>query len=90
MKVLKNLDTQCTESELSGGIIWCYSEKTAERFNELEKNIQYQEGLPENFVNAQGKARVLILDDLLNQEYSEAVCDLFTEGSHHRNGYVFL
>jgi len=30
------------------------------------------------------------LDDLLNQVYSEAVCDLFTNGSHHRNVSVFL
>jgi hypothetical protein len=32
----------------------------------------------------------LILDDLLNQVYSEAVCDLFTKGSHHRNVSVFV
>lgn len=51
-----------------------YSEKTAVPYNELDKlqNIQYQEGLPENFGNAQGKPRLLILDDLLNEVYSEA------------------
>jgi hypothetical protein len=30
------------------------------------------------------------LDDLLNQVYSEAVCDLFTKGSHNRNETVCL
>ena len=61
-------------------------------YNELDKlrNIQYQEGLPENVGNARGKPRLLILDDLLNQVYYEAVCDLFTKGSHHRNVSVFL
>ena len=38
------------------------------------KNIQFQEGLPENFGNARGTPSLLILNDLLNQVYSEAVC----------------
>jgi len=92
VKFLKNLDTQCTESEFSGGIIWCYSEKTAVHYKQLTglKNIQFQEGLPENFGDARGWPSLLILDDLLNQVYSEAVCELFTNGSHHRNVSVIL
>ena len=56
VKFLKNLDTQCTESTFSGDIIWCYSEKTAVPYNQLSglKNIQFQEGLPDNFGNARG------------------------------------
>ena len=57
---------------------------------EIKMNIQFLEGLPENFRNAQGKPSILILDDLLNQMYSEAVCDLFTKGSHHSNFSVIL
>jgi len=34
--------------------------------------------------------RVSILDDLLNEVYSKDVCDLFTNGSHHRNISVIL
>jgi hypothetical protein len=34
---LKNLDSQCTETEFGGGIIWCYSEKTAVPYKELNK-----------------------------------------------------
>jgi hypothetical protein len=93
VKVLKNLDTQCTERDFSGGIVWCYSEKTAVPYIELKKlkkNVQYQEGLPEDFGDDRGKPRLLILDDLLNQVYSEEVCDLSTKGSHHRNVSVFL
>ena len=92
VKFLKNLDTQCTESRFSGGIIWCYSEKTAVPYKQLTgvKNIRFQEGLPETFGNTRGKPSLLILDDLLNQVYSETVCDLFTKGSHHRNVSVIL
>ena len=61
-------------------------------YNQLTglKNIQFQEGLPENFSNAHSKHSLLILDDMLNQVYSDAVCDLFTKGSHHRNVSVIL
>ena len=53
-------------------------------------NIRFLEGIPENFGNAQGQPSLLILDDLLNEAYSEAVCYLFTKGSHHRNVSVIL
>jgi hypothetical protein len=91
VKFLKNLDTQRTEAEFSGGNIWCYTEKTAVPYKGLRKlkNI-HQEGLPEDFADTQGKPSLLILDDLLNQVYSEAVCDLFTKGSHHRKVSVFF
>jgi hypothetical protein len=56
----------------------------------LKKNIQVREGLPENFENSRGLQCLFILDDLLNEVYSRAVCDLFTKGSHHRNLSVIL
>ena len=91
VKFLKNLKTQCTEWKFSGGIKWCYREKTAVPYSQLGGlNIQFLEGIPENFVNAQGKPSLLILDDLLNEAYSDKVCDLFTKGSHHRNVSVIL
>jgi len=55
----------------------------------LRKNVQIHEGVPENFEIAQGKPCLFVLD-LLNEVYSRAVCDLFTEGSHHRNLSVIL
>jgi hypothetical protein len=51
----------------------------------LKKNVQIRECLPDNFENTKGLPCLFILDDLLNEVYSRAVCDLFTKGSHHRN-----
>jgi hypothetical protein len=56
----------------------------------LKKNVQVREGQPENFENLQGLTCLFILDDLLNEVYSRALCDLFTKGSHHRNLSVIL
>jgi GTPase SAR1 family protein len=69
VKFLKNLDSHCTETEFGGGVIWCYSEKTAVPYKQLNKvkNITYQEVLPENIGDAQGRPKILILDDLLNK-----------------------
>jgi hypothetical protein len=61
-------------------IIWCYSEKTA--VPQLGgKNIRCNDGVPENFDNGHGRPCFVILDDV----YSQQVCNLFTKGSHHRN-----
>ena len=49
------------------------------------KKILFHEGVPENVLNAEGKACLIILDDLLKEVYSKEVCHLFTKGSHHRN-----
>ena len=57
IKLFQNLDSLRTVSQFKGGIVWCYSEVTAvarEKLNNLGRNIQYQEGLTENFSNAQG------------------------------------
>ena len=60
------------------------------QLSELKENIQFLDGLSENFGNAQGKPRLLILHYLLNQVYSEAVYELFTKGSHHSNVSIIL
>jgi hypothetical protein len=41
--------------------------------------------VPENIENKEGKAALIILDDLLTEVYSEKVRLLFTRGCHHRN-----
>ena len=92
MRFLQNFDS-CTERNFDGGIIWCFSEKTAvlsRQLAALRKNIRFNEGLPDGFKNAQGKPCLIILDELLNDVYSKDVCNLFTKGSHHRNISVFL
>ena len=93
IKLIRNLDTLCTELRFRGGIIWCYSEKTAvprQQLNRLGLNVTYQEGLPEKYGNALDEPSLIILDDLLNQVYSKVVCHLFTKGSHHRNISVLI
>ena len=79
IRLLQNLDAICTERELGGVIIWCYSEKTAvpER-QQLHTNTTYHECVLENFGGGSGKPGLVILDDLLNDVYSKQVCDLFT------------
>jgi GTPase SAR1 family protein len=48
IRLLQNLKSLCTESRFDGGIIWCYSEKTA--VPSLGKiNVSYHEGVPEEF-----------------------------------------
>jgi len=95
IRFLHNLDALCTERNFDGGVIWCYSEKTAVPNQQLavlkkKKKILYNEGVPADFENAHGRSCLIILDDLLNDAYSKEVCDLFTKDSHHRNISVIL
>jgi hypothetical protein len=56
----------------------------------LKKNVEVREGFSENFENVQCLPCLFIVEDLLNEMYSRAVCDLFTKGSHHCNLSVIL
>jgi hypothetical protein len=85
----------CTETNFSGGIVWCYSEKSAiptRHLQKLKHQISHHKSVPNQqfFENARGKPTLVILDDLLYTAYSEHVSDQFTRGSHHRNISVFL
>jgi len=73
IRFLQNLDTLCTEPNFPGGIIWCYSERSAvpRQLTLLRKNVQIRDGVPENFENAQGKPCFIL--HLLNEVYSQAV-----------------
>ena len=90
IRFLQNLDTLCTELHFSGGITWCYSERAAVP-SLAGLKVRFHVGVPEKIGEAQGgKPCLVILDDLLNDVYSEQVCDLYTKGSHHRNISVIL
>jgi len=82
IRFLQNLKTLCTMTDISGGIVWCYSEINKIQYRQLAgtKHVRFQEGVPPDFNNIGKKPSLIILDDLLNN-----VCDLFTKGSHHRN-----
>jgi len=93
LRLVQHLDSLCTEPNFSGGIIWCYNEKSAvprQKLTSLHKNVSFHEGVLQNFGNDHGSPCLIILDDLLNEVYSKDVCDLFTKGSHHRNISVIL
>jgi hypothetical protein len=77
---VQHLDSLCTEPDISGGIIWCYSEKSAvprEKLTSLHKNVSFHEGVSQNFSNEHVKLCLIILDDLLNEVYSKDVLALF-------------
>ena len=79
-----NLDALCTERNFDGGVIWCYSEKTAvpnQQLAVLKKKIRYNEGVPADFENAHCRPCHIILVDLFNYSYSKEVCDLFTNAA---------
>ena len=71
-------------------IVGCYGEKSAvlSRY-QLPANVRINEGVPEDFGNANGEPCLVILNDSLNDVYSKQVCELFTRRSHHRNISVF-
>ncbi|CAG2236750.1 unnamed protein product [Mytilus edulis] len=73
-------------------IIWCYK-RWQPLFSEMQqtiKNILFVQGLPENlnddsFIDSRFPS-LIILDDLMRDvTNSKDVCELFVEGSHHRN-----
>jgi hypothetical protein len=89
--LLQHLNTLCTKQNFRGGIVWCYSEKSAVPTHEFGNKLRYHEGVPTDFGNATGGLpSLVILDDHLNEVYSREVCDLFTKGSHHPNLSVIL
>ena len=75
LRLLLHLDSLCTEPNFSGGIVWCYSEKSAvprRQLASLHKDVvSFHEGVPQNFGNDRGKPCLIILDDLLNEVYSK-------------------
>jgi hypothetical protein len=91
IRLLQHLDTLCTEQDIRGEIVLCYSEKSAVPTHEFGIRLRYHRGVPTEFGKATGGLTSLIIrDDLLKEAYSREVCDLFTKGSHRRNLSVIL
>ena len=93
IRFLQILNSQSTEQNFDGGIIWCVSKRTTvptEQLTVLRNNIRFNEDVPENFENKHGKPCLIIHDDLLNDVYSKEVCHLFTKDRNHRNISVLL
>ena len=73
-------------------IIWCYK-RWQPMFDEMKqtiRNILFVQGIPEDlnddsFIDSRFPS-LIIFDDLMNDATnSQNVCELFVEGSHHRN-----
>jgi len=91
-RILQNVDPLFSERNFDGGVICCYSERTAipkQQLTVVKGKIRFNEVVTSDFVNAHGRPCLLILD-LLNDIYSNEVFDMLTKGSHHRNISVIL
>jgi len=79
IRFLQNVDALCTERDFDGGVIWCYSEKTAVPSTKVlsKRNVLFNEVVPTDFENARDTPCLVIFYDLLNDDYSKHVCDLF-------------
>ena len=76
VRFLQNLDALCTERDFDGGVIWCYSEKTAVPSpTELSKKseVHFNEGVPTDFENARGRSCLVILDDVERRLFQASV-----------------
>jgi len=86
IRLIQNRPDICTEVTFAGGIVWCYGEKSAvSSRHQLPANVSFNEGVPEDFGNANGEPCLVILDKMLNDVYSKQVCELFTLVSHYIN-----
>ena len=73
-------------------IIWCYK-RWQPLFSDMQRNIGniiFVQGLPENlnddsFVDTRYPSLIVIDDLMRDATNSKDVCELFVEGSHHRN-----
>lgn len=76
-------------------ILWCYTEENALATQKLilpaqRRKISYHRGLPDTFENRDNVPMLIILDDLMAEANSSAICELFTKGSHHRSQSIIL
>ena len=91
IRFLRNLLALCTECTFSGGIIWCYVRVAPSPIDSWPGRIAFVFTKEcQQTLRTVGKTVPHILDDLLNEAYSNDVCDLFMKGSHQRNIGVIL
>lgn len=64
-------------------VIWCYS--IWQPWFLQERNIEFKQGLPDENENAD----LIVIDDQMNS-ITNAVADMFTAGSHHKNFSIIL
>ena len=83
-KFLTNLERMC--SEKIERIIFYYAEWQPIYTQLGAKNIEFKEGLPQNFdFYDDPRAKLIIIDDLMSESSGKIITNLFTRASHHRN-----
>lgn len=69
-------------------IIWCYAQENSlqsiKEHIDPKHKIKYVKGVPETFENPHNKSILIVIDDLMMENYGERICSLFVHGSHHR------
>lgn len=66
-------------------IMFYYSEWQS-GYSEYGKNVEFLEGLPQNSdFNDDKRPKLIVIDDLMRESSNNAIVDLFTKGSHHKN-----
>jgi len=84
-RFLDNIDQLC--NPVPKEILWCYGEWQSQ-YRDL-RNVKMIEGLPNEDDWADGKRRLIVIDDLMDETDSR-VTKLFTKGSHHKNVSVMF
>lgn len=90
MSLIRNRETVCTEPPEE--ILYCYG-AWQEKYESLRDVVVFNEGLVdvENDIANDGKARWLVIDDLMEEvSGKQAMNNLFTKHSHHRNISIFF
>ena len=92
--ILRNL-RKYVYPAVDGQIIYCYG-AYQKQFEEFKDHIEFHSGLLSRHeligdgVRDTEKHHLLIIDDLIEKQYSELIRDIFTKGSHHQNMSVFF
>lgn len=85
--LLNNLDRMVDKKV--DEVIWCYAQENSVRSIQKslkpELKIKYVKGVPDSFDNPYNKSILVVIDDLMNENYNKQICSLFVHGSHHLN-----
>ena len=82
-RFFRNIDTM---SDTKFDRILFYYSEWQPSYTEYGDNVEFREGLPRNddYVNDL-RPKLIVIDDLMREASDNAVVDLFTKGSHHKN-----
>ena len=63
-----------------------YYSEWQDRYLEYGRDVEFDEGLPQNEdFSSDTRPKLVVIDDLMRESSNNTVADLFTKGSHHKN-----